>query len=125
MTKAKIFRNKGASILRGKPNGIGDFLNDSSLQSKNVHLHNSTKSQIPISIERKDELGRLHIQIKRDLIDKLMETVYKRKADPQTIKRNATQRAVVEEALELYFQKLPQDSLNFESKGNNFDIENN
>ena len=106
MTKAKIFRNKGASILRGKPNGIGDFLNDSSLQSKNVHLHNSTKPQMHKAEGEKDELGRLHVQIRQDLIDKLTETVFKRKAEPKLRKKNATQRAIIEEALELFFETI-------------------
>ncbi len=111
MTKAERFRIKGTNILKDKPNGIGDFLNDSSPQDKNAHLHNSTKPQIPISKDQRDELGRLHIQIKQDLIEKLIDTVYKRKADPKIKKKNATQRAVVEDALALYFQKKPADSM--------------
>ncbi len=125
MTKAEKFRIKGTNILRDKPNGIGDFLDDSSRQGKNIHLHNSTKPRKPISKDPKDELGRLHIQIKQDLIDKLIEAVYNRKADPEIKKKSATQRAVVEEALEFFFQKMPSNSTITESKGNILDIENN
>ena len=111
MRKAEKFRIKGTNILKDKPNGIGDFLSDSSPRGKNAYLHNSTKPQIPISKDQKNELGRLHIQIKQGLIEKLIDTVYKRKSDPKIRKKNASQRAVIEEALELYFQNKHADSM--------------
>jgi hypothetical protein len=125
MTKAEHFRKKGTSILRDKPDGIGDFLNDSSLRDENTHLHSSTEPQFHKINVPKEELGRLHVQIRKGLMDKLMEIVYKRKANPKTKKKNATQRAIIEEALEMLFDTMAPDSSPAESRGNNFDIENN
>ena len=125
MTKAEHFRKKGTSILRDKPDGIGDFLNDSSPRDGNAHFHISTEPQFHKIKVPKEELGRLHVQIRKDLTDKLMEIVYKRKADPRTKKKNATQRAIIEEALEMLFNKMAPDSSPAESRGNNFNIENN
>lgn len=109
--------------MKEKPNGIGDFLADYSPESENTQIHIPTKPQVLKSKEQRDELGRLHIQIRKDLIDKLIETVYKRKAAQKTKRRNATQRAVIEEALESFFDKMPPDLTMTESDGNVSNIE--
>jgi len=124
MKKAENFRKKGTSILKDEPKGIGDFLNDSSPRSENSHLHIPTKAHMHKIKDKRDELGRLHIQIKQDLIDKLIETVYKRKTDPKTKKKNATQRAIIEEALKLFFDNMDQVLSTNQSKGNKLHINN-
>lgn len=125
MTKAEHFRKKGTSILRDKPDGIGDFLNDSSLRDENTHLHISTEPQFHMIKVPKEESGRLHVQIRKALIDKLMEVVYKRKADPKTKRKSATQRAIIEEALVVLFDKMALGPSHAECRGNDFDIEIN
>ena len=118
------FRSKAASILEGqksRPDSMEDFLKDTQKRkSTNTNLqettnpqnHNSTNEHSPqttnyqmhkTSIDRKEELGRLHIQIRQDLIEKLLGRVFERKRDRKIKNRSATQRAVIEEALEKYF----------------------
>ena len=67
------------------------------------------KVEKPLFYERQKS-GRLHIQIRQDLIEKLLNTVFERKRDPKN--RGASQRMVIEEALELFFKnetKSPTD----------------
>ena len=115
--KAEKFKTKGANILKGeqaKPNSMEDFIKDSPKEyEKKAQIHKNTVPQVhkltnPLihnDLEvKKEELGRLHIQLRQDLIDKLLDTVFKRKRDPKVKNQNATQRATVEEALENYFK---------------------
>ncbi len=120
------FKSKAAIILsnqKSRPDSMEDFL-------KNTQLHKSTTAQLHDNTEpkshnftnedlpkptnyqlhrtaktQKEELGRLHVQIRQDLIEKLLDTVFKRKRDRKIKNRNATQRAVIEEALEMYFMQ--------------------
>jgi hypothetical protein len=48
---------------------------------------------------------RLHVQIRKDLSDKLIELVLIRKRDPSLKRRDATQRLIIEDALTEYFEK--------------------
>ena len=114
--KAEKFKTKGANILKGeqaKPNSMEDFLKDSPKEcEKKTQIHKNTVPQLHKITNpqthnfevRKEELGRLHIQIRQDLVDKLLGAVFRRKRDPKVKNRNATQRAVIEEALENYFK---------------------
>jgi len=110
--KAEQFRSKGSDILQARPSGIGEFLNDLSPQSVNTHSHSSSYPHInePRANTRvpgeTEPLGRLHLQIRQDLLDKLIDVVFERKRDPKFRKRNATQRSVIEDALESYFREL-------------------
>jgi hypothetical protein len=61
--------------------------------------HSATKN---IELEA---VERIHVQIRKDLADKLIETVYARKRDGKVKKRNASQRQIIEQALEEYFAK--------------------
>jgi hypothetical protein len=117
-TKAEQFRARGSNILNDKPSGISDFLNDLSLERENTQIHKPTITQLhPKSLSeeepktdqtpamKKGSLGRLHLQIRQDLIDKLINTVFERKRSSKYIGRNATQRSIIEEALEHYFNR--------------------
>jgi hypothetical protein len=120
------FKSKAASILSNQnlgPDSMEDFLkNTQKRKSTNTNLqettnpqnHNPTNEQSPkatngqihkTSIDRKEELDRLHIQIRQDLMEKLLDTVFKRKRDRKIKNRNATQRAIIEQALEMYFMQ--------------------
>ena len=48
---------------------------------------------------------RIHVHIRKDLADKLIEMVYARKREGKVKKREASQRYIVEQALEEYFAK--------------------
>jgi hypothetical protein len=84
-----------------------NFHNNINAQMQNLtneHLPKSTNNQMHMTSKvQVEELGRLHIQIRQDLIEKLLDTVFKRKRDRKVKNRKATQRAVIEEALEIYF----------------------
>jgi hypothetical protein len=111
--KAEKFKAKGTNILKGqytKPKSMEDFLKDPTEEykkgtqmHKNVfpQLHEIGSPQMHSNTKaRKEELGRLHIQIRQDLVEKLLDMVFRRKRDPKVKNQNATQRAVIEEALE-------------------------
>jgi len=112
--KAEKFKSKGANILKG-PHSMEDFLKD--LPITQIH-----KTTIPQKHDSRDgynnkalntqatgppvqeKLGRLHIQVRQGLIDQLLDMVFKRKRDPRVNNRIASQRAIIEEALEKYFK---------------------
>jgi hypothetical protein len=123
---ADKFKSKAEKILRREesgPNSMEDFLKNTQLhKSTTTNLHNNTNAQmqnptnehLPKSTNNQmyitskvqvEELGRLHIQIRQDLMEKLLDTVFKRKRDRKVKNRKATQRAVIEEALEMYFMQ--------------------
>ena len=91
------------AFLKGEP--AGDRTLAQTQKTASTQIHNSTDAQ-PANTrpESKENLGRLHIQIRQDLIEKLLESVYQRKRDSMVKNRDATQRAIIEEALEKYFQ---------------------
>ncbi|PKN61554.1 MAG: hypothetical protein CVU57_28775 [Deltaproteobacteria bacterium HGW-Deltaproteobacteria-15] len=113
-TKAEVFRARGSDILKGHITGISDFLNDSPISREDPHLHKAAIPQMhatgSVSDERPDTLGRLHLQVRSDLIDKILEAVFKRKRDPK-FKGRASQRSVVEDALDHYFEKSEDDAV--------------
>ena len=50
-----------------------------------------------------EKIERLHVHIRKDIADRLLEMVFKRKCDRKMKKHRATQRVIIEEALEEYF----------------------
>ena len=54
------------------------------------------------------EVERLHVHIKKDLSGQLLEAAYMRKRDRNIKPEKATKRAIVEEALEAYFDSCNQ-----------------
>ena len=50
-------------------------------------------------------INRLHVQIRKDLADKLLERVFQLKREPGRPKKAASQRAIIEAALEAYFER--------------------
>ena len=121
------FKSKGENILRGqqpRPASMEDFIKDTQnhkgtipqlhentdtqrdnsadehiIQNANHQMHKTAKAQTL-------KLCRLHIQIRQDLVDKLLDMVFKRKLDPKIKNRNASQRVIIEEALENYFKTV-------------------
>ena len=75
-----------------------NFTNEDLHKRTNHQLHRTAKTQ-------KEESGRLHVQIRQELLEKLLDTVFRRKRDRKIKNRSATQRAVIEEALETYFMR--------------------
>ena len=119
------FKIEGKAILNGKkplPNSVKDFIGDAAeapdqpgrmYKTTNAHLHGSGKPQPPKSTKGQNQnlstpdaepLGRLHIEIRQDLMDELLGMVFQRKRDPYIKGRAATQRGIIEEALQHYFE---------------------
>lgn len=119
------FRRKGRAILSGRepfPSSVQDFIRDETEtldpatvpnKNANTHLHTSISTQSIPNFESQNQdlpkpdaepLGRLHVEIQQDLMDQLLELVYQRKRDPFIKGRAATQRGIIEEALQHYFE---------------------
>ena len=114
------FKSKGARILKGKPsefNSIEAFV--SHTQKHKGPFPQGCNSSNPSSGEsdrnenayknRPPEFDvpaiRLHVHIRKDLADKMLEMVFERKRNPAVDKKDASQRMIIEEALEAFFQK--------------------
>ena len=117
------FKNKGRAILGSReplPSSVEDFIKDETETSDpaattkytNTHLRASSQiSSQSIESQSQDQpkpdmepLGRLHIEIRQDLMDELLGLVFQRKRDPYIKGRAATQRGIIEEALQHYFE---------------------
>ena len=107
-TKTEMFRAKGADILKDYVSGISDFLGDSLSRRENPQLHKPTMPQMHTEPDTYEALGRLHLQVRRDLSEKLLDATFKRKRDPK-FKGRASQRSVVEDALDRYFRNEEDD----------------
>ena len=122
--KKDRFKQKGQNILNSRPNSMKDFLEgqkDAQMRKDVIaQLHKTTRPQIHKSADVQhhndtsayisrgfsqhtapEELERIHVQIRKDLADKLIEIVYVRKREG----KKATQRHIIEQALEEYFAK--------------------
>ena len=115
------FKLKGENILRPGPGTMEDFLKDTQNhkatipqmhKSTDTHWHNSADDHFfqdanhqmhKITKVQTHKLCRLHIQIRQDLADKLLDMVFKRKRNPDVRMRDSSQRAIIEEALDCYF----------------------
>jgi len=119
--KAK-FISLGKSILKGQQSGPGnmeEFLEDSKEKGtrkvtgpedpstkKEPQMDTNTFAQKPKStFPQSHECERLHVQIRKDLADKLLEMAFRRKCDSKNKRKKTTQRAIIEEALEEFFSK--------------------
>ena len=54
-----------------------------------------------------NEITRIHVHIRKDLADKLVEAVFYRKRDRSCQRKDATQRVIIEQALETWFENHP------------------
>ncbi len=96
------FKSKADNILNTSPRSIQELLDGppgkgrkkETVQSKNIPPDNSKGCT------------RVHVHIRLDLANKMLDLVYERKKRGYHKKKDASQRAIIEEALEYYFQKL-------------------
>ena len=100
-----MFAEKGSDLLRTSqsPDNMADFLIEAN-QGK-AHLHKSINTQnhksAVVELQKQCD-ARLTMEIRQDLYDLLLDHVNRRK---KSRTRPATQRAIVELALEDYFQR--------------------
>ncbi len=81
--------------------------NHKSRSAKNnicTNTQNSKKDNKFVDIDNAEAVERIHVHIRKDLADKLIEMVYARKREGKS-KRQASQRHIIEQALEAYFDK--------------------
>ena len=97
------FKEKGQTILKGSAYSMKDFIEDK--PSKSAQMHKASNPQNGNGTEpqnhknAQDALERLHVQIRKDLADKLIQHVYTKKLS----EKKASQRRIIEQALEEYF----------------------
>ena len=122
MTAQDKFKKKGHSILKGSAYSMKDFIEDtpSKTQTHNdasAQVHNAAKPQKHSDAEAQmckdtiaqncksgssmDAVERIHVQIRKDLANRLIQLVYSRKLS----KKRASQRSVIEQALEEFFNR--------------------
>lgn len=119
------FRSKGEEILKTHPpapNSIHTFLTKDKPatqphKSPLAHQPNCTNTHFPKRVRDSGEndinpstpasepLVRLHVQIRQDLADRLLERVFQLKRHSGRPKKAASQRAIIEAALEAYFEQ--------------------
>jgi len=122
MKKKDRFKLKGQNILSSGPSSMRDFLEGQ--QDTQMHKDAITQSHKATESQRRnyanaqnrnytqnpnepnqdtgpEELERIHVQIRKDLADKLIEMVYVRKREG----KKATHRHIIEQALKKYFAK--------------------
>jgi hypothetical protein len=123
------FKVRGADIIGHtlRPASMKAFVNDSLDEENSTHGSNpgsdnaqnskSGSAQTRICADTQEHnntdesstssepTARLHIQLRKDLAYKLLETVLSRKRGSGNDRERATQRAIIEEALDEYFVK--------------------
>jgi hypothetical protein len=81
-----------------------DEIAQNSIYAKTQRSPEDYKS-VAIKDPEVEAVERIHVQIRKELANKLIEMVYRRKRDGRSAKRKATQRQIIEQALEEYFAK--------------------
>ena len=110
LKKTKLHKNTNAQLHDNIKPKSHNYTDEDLPKPTDYQLHRIPKTQ-------KEELGRLHVQIRQDLLEKLLDTVFRRKRDRKIQNRHATQKAVIEEALEKYFiQDTTQSEVNLNGK---------
>ena len=108
-TKGGEFKLKGTKILKlqKRPANIKEFLrkNSDDVSENDLQTCNTKETHPHISPNTQDRAytERLHLHIRKDLADKIYELIFSRKRNPDFKRKDASQRAIVEEALEEYF----------------------
>lgn len=105
-TRAGKLKDKWEKMMKDHkgPDSMEDFIRGGSKSDEKPQMNKYTITQMPTSCDKlANPLGRLHLQIRQDIFQKLIDEIFKRKRNPRTGTRKATQRAIVEEALEWFF----------------------
>ena len=90
-------------------NAIAQTHTSAKAKTHKTHANNTTEA-LESNQPTPENIERLHVHIRKDLADELLEMVFKRKCDRKMKKKEATQRVIIEEALEEYFSNHPKQS---------------
>jgi len=107
MAKKKDFKSKASSIFKDV---MGDRASDTQLHEDVIaHNQSTTDAQLHTAEhaqkEKISKVVRLHVFIRNDIEERLLEEVFKRKKDPNIPHSLSNKRAIIEEALGVYFAK--------------------
>lgn len=103
---------KEGAIIHGKSDTNGTMRRPAQTQDHistkpySVQAPNKTAiAKVPEPTPDSMELTRLHIHVRKALADALLEEVFTRKRDPSVPNKLATQRVIIEQALETYLKQ--------------------
>jgi len=95
MAKKKDFKATASSIFK-------DVLGDKPEHGALLYKDANAQTQNSDIVQEDLAVSRLHVFIREELEDKLLDEVNRRKKDKSILKKMASKRAVVEEALERF-----------------------
>jgi len=105
------FKDKATAMIKSSPQSMKDLLENnskSSISSTDGQIHKNPNKKIHKSRKNSDQtikFARFHVHIRQEIADKVFEAVFVRKKNKEKIKKEASQRAIIEEALELHFNE--------------------
>ena len=105
------FKDKATAMIKSSPQSMRDLLENnskSSISNTDGQIHKNPSNEMHNQRKEDEEsvkFARFHVHIRQDLADKVFEEVFERKKNKDKIKKEASQRAIIEEALELYFNE--------------------
>lgn len=105
------FKEKASAMINPAPQSMKDLLENNSktsVSNNDGQIHKNTNEDIHNSGKNRNQtvkFARFHVHIRQKLADKVFEAVFERKKSKGKIKKEASQRAIIEEALELYFNE--------------------
>ena len=98
------FKKEVGQLLGHSPQSIKELLGNN--HSQQPQLHNCANPEKHINSNKKTtQYARIHIHIRQDLFNKILDLAFERKKDRTTTARGASQRAIIEEALEFFLIK--------------------
>lgn len=95
MVKKTDYKATASSIFK-------DVLGDKSEPDATLHKDADAQVQKSEAVQSSQQDVRLHVFIREEIENKLLDEVIRRKKDKSALKKSANKRAIVEEALELF-----------------------
>lgn len=108
MSSKNKFKDVAAAMMKQAPQSMKDLLEEKP-QHPSSKDHGQMHNRANADLHRNDSdnnrsnIVRIHVHIRQDLADKVLEAVFQRKRNKGAVKKDASQRAIIEEALEMYF----------------------
>ena len=102
---AQIQKDSVAQLCKTTDPRNHNFTSVQNRNDTNTQTSSAENKYTAINNFEPEAVERIHVQIRKDLADKLIEMVYARKREGKVKKRNASQRQIIEQALEEYFAK--------------------
>ena len=96
------FKEKAKQIIGNSPQSIKELLENKPSSQQTDKSDDSEKSTSPVLKSMPVDYTRVHIHIRQDLYNKILDLALKRKKDRATTARKASHRAIIEEALEKF-----------------------